>query len=292
MPARNMEDILEGIVFEDADCGDHNCDDPICTATARMDRQLAREWEKRQQARESEQAMVPATDEQMVLAMEEKMAAAREAESRPIIDRLAATARAERSATNVAYERMASLADHLADPLADHVGSGGARQSAVAPKDDRARTEALKLGSRLAELVSRSPDGKLTPEMRALAAGICSTLGGSSSESRPGRAFAKDLVPGGLYIGKWASGEFEWTYVGPVPGDPARMTIKRADGQPSVELLGDHGLAPYDEKGKFWHPANWTEGTGVGESTGRMVSDAAGRDIGTIEMSLGEEDGF
>lgn len=174
--------------------------------------------------------------------------------------------------------------------------SAGRRVSAAGPKEDRARVEALRLGARLADLVSHSPvSGPVTPEMRSLAAGICSALGGKSSESRPGRALAKDLVPGGLYVAKgWATGEWEWTYVGPVPGDASRMTVRRADGRTSVELLGDHGLAPYDEdqQGKFWHPTNWTEGTGVGDSTGRMVSDAAGMDVADVGMPLRDEDEF
>ena len=169
--------------------------------------------------------------------------------------------------------------------------------SAAAPKEDHVKAEVLKLGSRLADLISHAPvNGNITPEMRSLAASISSALGGKSSESRLGRAFAKDLVPGGLYVGKgWASGDFEWIYVGPVPGDPARITIrKEGSSDPSVELLGDHGLAPYDEaqQGNFWHPTNWTEGTGVGESTGRMVADAAGRDIDNIGTTLGDDDEF
>lgn len=167
-------------------------------------------------------------------------------------------------------------------------------QSAVAPKDERAKAEALKAGSRLADLVSHaSVGGAVTPEMRSLAAGISSALGGKSTESRPGRAFAKDLVLGGLYVGKgWASGEFEWEFLGSIPGDNARISIRRNGGEPSVELMGDHGLAPYDEaqQGKFWHPTNWTEGTGVGHNTGKQISEAIANDCGSVVLPEDDEE--
>lgn len=166
--------------------------------------------------------------------------------------------------------------------------------AAVGQETER-HAEALKLGTKLADLVTHSVDGKITSEMRSLASGVRSALGVGSAESRPGRAFVADLVPGGLYIARgWASGNFDWTYIGPVPGDPDRMTIQRDGAGVSVELVGDHGLAPYDtsSQGKFWHPTNWTEGTGIGVGTGKMTSDAAARAGLSMELPQEEEDEF
>jgi len=156
------------------------------------------------------------------------------------------------------------------------------------------RDEAIRAAGRLADAVIGSQDGRLTPAMRADAAAVRNALGGGgSAESRPGRAFRKDLVVGGLYVGRgWVAGEFEWTYLGPVEGDPSRIRMSRAGKPPSVELVGDHGLAPYDGQGNFWHPTNWTEGTGVGEGTGRIVSEAAGRDVGMFEIHPEGDDGL
>jgi hypothetical protein len=171
------------------------------------------------------------------------------------------------------------------------------RPSAAGGREDGRQVEAMRMGAQLAELISHSPvDGKVTPEMRSLAAGICSALGsGVAGDSRPGRALTKDLVPGGLYIAKgWVGGEFEWTYIGPVAGDSARMNIRREGKEPSVELLGDHGLEPYDaaSQGTCWHPTNWTEGTGIGENTGRRIAELAGQSLGNLALPQEEEDEF
>jgi hypothetical protein len=168
---------------------------------------------------------------------------------------------------------------------------GGRGGKAVGREESR-KAEVLGLAGRLADLVAAGD--AVTGEMRALAMAIRSALGaGPLGESAQGRAKAGDLVPGGIYVAKGRpQGEFDWEYVGKVDGDPARFRMRREGMGPTVELLGDHGLAPYDAQGKFWHPTNWTEGTGVGAGTARAVAEAAGRDAPDVSFPTEDGDGF
>ena len=159
--------------------------------------------------------------------------------------------------------------------------------------NERVTKAALILAIRMANLIV---SGTYSSEIKVLASGILGLLRQSDGgELKTGRVFAGDLVIGGLYIAHgWPDGKFEWTFLGVIRGDSARISIKHKDSQPSVELLGDHGLAPYsiESQERFWHPTNWTEGTGITESTGRKVMDTIIAKIaansGTFELQ--EED--
>lgn len=180
----------------------------------------------------------------------------------------------------------------MAQPMMIKVG-----KNRVAGQEARKEDQVRGLSKRLADLVHRSLDNKVTVEMRGLAVAIIGLLGdGTGGDSKLGRAFAKDLVTGGRYLAKgWSIGEFEWTFLGGLPGDSARMSIRRDGKDLSVELLGDHGLAPYDaeSQGTFWHPTNWTEGTGLSEGSGKRIAELIGRDTENLELPEEEElDGF
>lgn len=190
----------------------------------------------------------------------------------------------------------ANAANAANDAANEEVNVGG-----VVPRDERVKTSVIESAKRLADLIVNAQfhyfanevrQKIITAEMIGLAAGIAGLLGGAvAGDSKMGRTFAADLVVGGLYVAKgWSVGEFEWTFMGMLPGDGARMTIRRKDHDLSVELLGDHGLAPYDATGKgdFWHPTNWTEGTGVSEGTGKRIAEAVARD--SMDLELPEDD--
>ena len=149
---------------------------------------------------------------------------------------------------------------------------------------------------RLVDLITHSSGHQITPEIRSEAMSIKTALGVGLSESHVGRAFRQDLVVGGIYRGKgWASGEFEWTYLGSVEGDNSKFRLKREGMEPTEEWFGDHGLdsylASYDGR-DFWHPTNWTEGIGVGEHTSEMVAREMDKDVGEVDFTVEDENGL
>jgi len=89
-------------------------------------------------------------------------------------------------------------------------------------------------------------------------------------------------------------GEFAWTFKGKVPNDPSAIVIQREGCEPTVERVGDHGLSSYDAlaEGQFWHPTNWTEGTGSSEAMTQKLMDAlVNPSTGNVEINLGDEGG-
>jgi hypothetical protein len=147
-------------------------------------------------------------------------------------------------------------------------------------REEQVQKEVVRLAKGLSDLVMRTTfakvDSVLSTEMKRIAATILGILGVElSGTSLVGRAFAADLRVGGIYTAKgWPEGEFDWTFLGMVAGDESKMSIRRNNKEPSVEELGDHGLAPYgkDAAGTIWHTSNWTEGTGLSEELVMQVT--------------------
>jgi hypothetical protein len=78
--------------------------------------------------------------------------------------------------------------------------------------------------------------------------------------------------------------------MGPVPGEPEKIFIRRKGRATTIELSRDHGLAPYDDR-NFWHPTNWTESIGWNERMADQVR--SGTDLSqNVETFEGGTDGI
>jgi len=147
--------------------------------------------------------------------------------------------------------------------------------------------EVVGMAKELAELVAGSDEAG-DREM-ALAHGILGLLGAvppvvASSDPNSGRTYMDGMKDGTICVGHGEEGgDYEFTYLGRIPGDDSRISIRRSGQKPSVESAADHGLVPYDPegKGKQWHPTNWTESTGISADIGKRMMSSADEPSGT-----------
>ena len=136
---------------------------------------------------------------------------------------------------------------------------------------ERQVNQVMGLAKHLADLVMHQVDA--TSEMKGLAASILGILDVPMSGQKGGRVFADDLRVGFQYLSKgWHTGEFLWTFLGMIPDGSGSMSICR-DGKVSKVLLGDYGLAVYNDGNLagFWHPCNWSAFTGLTEGAESVI---------------------
>jgi hypothetical protein len=167
------------------------------------------------------------------------------------------------------------------------------RHSQAVSRDSLKAEEIISLAKKLANLVL---NGSATT-MDAIA--IANTIDGllnnpSSVKLKTGKVLEPDLVTGGMYIAHgWGGHDFDFTYLGKNPKTPEKISIKRKDGKITEELLGDLGLAAYvnrDNQVHFWHPANWTEGTGLSEGSLKKMMDAIDANAAKEELPTEDDD--
>ena len=139
---------------------------------------------------------------------------------------------------------------------------------------DRANKEISKLAKELADLIANKADAD--PREKVLAQSILGIIDPYpvDAKSSAGRIYEDALTTGVVYLGHGEHcGEYEFTFLGKVPGDSSKISILRKGGKATVELMADHGLSAYDKDGacKYWHPTNWTESTGIMADAGKRM---------------------